>query len=236
MRRLIFVCLLIATASAAGGNDGAITGVGGTIKLLDEHPSISLIAEYIDARISLVDNMIEVECLFVLSNRGQADTVQIGFPESYGGDTGPIPFEFFRSTVDGEEVDCSRRSSQDLSTAPEMFWWTKRVFFDSGQTRIIRNMYRAPAGSTIGFGDSPGPHRTFSYILSTGGSWAGVVEAATVVLSVEPCDSTWVPRNITPQPDSSGACEYVWRFQQFEPGSIGARSIHVSWRDMTADW
>lgn len=209
-------------------DDGAITGVGGTIRLLDEHPSVALLGEHVHARLDLREETVEVECVFILANRGEADSILIGFPERCAGDAHPVPFSSFRSYIDGVEVTCARVPSDLAMPSGSLFWWTKRVFFASGQTRVIRDVYSAEAGFSIGFGPEP-EVRTFDYALWTGSSWSGPIGAATVVFTVSPCDSTWSARYVSPVPTQRDKCEYRWHFSHFEPGSGASGTVSLAW-------
>ena len=213
--------------AAAVSNDGAITGVGGTIEVLDEHPGIVLVGEHVHAQLLRGAGVLEVECFFVLENRGSADTVTIGFPEDSGGDTRPQPFLSFASFVDGSEVACDRIPS-GLGPPGSRHWWVKEVFFAPGQTRIIRNLYRAEPGHNAG--DPGGDLRFFEYTLGTGASWAGKIGAATVVFSVSPCDSFSVAA-ASPSPRERASCEVAWFFADFEPGRSGPHFVQVVWHE-----
>jgi hypothetical protein len=91
-----------------------------------------------------------VDCTFVLHNTGKATRVLIGFPESGGGDivVPKMGFEYFRSYVDGKRVQV-RVQEQRRESGPGGYfrWYLKRVRFGAGQTRVIRNVYRAPLGA-----------------------------------------------------------------------------------------
>jgi hypothetical protein len=218
--------VLLSLVSAAWCDDGAVTGVGGRIRLMEEHPGIALIAEHVHAYVSPVDWTAEVECIFVLSNGGAADSVLIGFPESSGGDTGPRPFSSFQSYVDGREVRCVRRENSE-PLADYLFWWTKEVYFAAGQTRVIRDVYRSPLG--VAAGDATGYERFFEYELWTGSSWSGDIGAATVVLTLSPCDSVPEAQYVSPSPLEVGTCEYRWHLSDLEPGRRAPGTISVSW-------
>lgn len=228
MRTAPLFAALLGFAALASANDGAITGVGGTVELLDEHPSISLVAEHVGVKINHRSGSVRVECLLVLTNSGEAGTVRIGFPETFGGDTGPRPFKFFKSTVNGEPIECTRVAAPSAAERPERYWWIKQVSFGAGETLVIRDEYASDAGYSIG--DKDGRWRSFEYTLATGASWAGPIEVATVTIEFEDCDPTWYPTDISQDPDFSGECEYTWRFRRIEPGSSGPPYIQVAWR------
>lgn len=169
-----------------------------------------------------------VDCIFVLSNEGQADSVTIGFPESSGGATGPRPFTSFRSYMDGHELDCIRQRGEGCGASCDLYWWTKRVFFAAGQTSVIRDQYEAPLGRSIG--DSTGNFVHFEYSLWTGSSWAKTIGSGVIVLTVSPCDSLAAQARSWGLPTSERtACEYRWHITDAEPGRGSPGRIHLGW-------
>lgn len=224
---LMWILAVLAAPRLCMANDGAVTGVGGSIHLLDGHPSIVLVGEHVHATLDPRDNVIEVECVFVLENRGPADSVLVGFPEIAAGDASSRPFLHFRSFVDAEEATCVRTEGVQDEAAHSKYWWTKRVFFAAGQTRVIRDAYGAEAGFAIG--GPEGNLRFFTYTLSTGASWTGRIGAATVVFSLSPCGSPFRLASSTPEPAVSDSCEYRWSFSDFEPGTSAPHRIQVTW-------
>jgi hypothetical protein len=226
---LALTCTLL--ASVACGDDGWVTGVGGTIELMDEHPNIAMVAEHVNARVFVSEGKAEVECLFILTNHGAADTVRVGFPEFYSGATEAVPFEQFRSFVDGEEFSCVRTAGHAGSGGAIEHWWVKDVVFGAGETRIVRDAYRAPVGGAIG--DSLGAYDQFEYTLHTGASWRGPIEAATVTVTFEPCASAWAPAWLNSAPTYVQECSYTWHFRNFEPGRTGPPYIGILWRQQT---
>jgi hypothetical protein len=227
----LLAAMVLVSAEVVLGDDGAITGVGGRIRIMDEHPAVVLVAEHVHARVSVSDDIADVECVFVLANHGAADSVLIGFPESAGGDTGARPFLSFHSYVDGKAEPCSRVEGEGGNDP--LFWWTKNVYFASGQTRIIRDEYRSPLG--VGAGDSTGYYRIFEYTLWTGSSWSDSIGAASIVLTLNPCDGAGHPEFISPTPVEQGECEYRWHIYEADPGRGSSGSIVVGWRVPYAD-
>jgi hypothetical protein len=143
-------------------DDTAITGISGAIQPMKSHPSVVLRSQVI--KIKLSPKYADVDCTFVLHNTGKATSVLIGFPESGGGDivVPKMGFEYFRSYVDGKRVQVRvQEQRRDAHPGGYFRWYLKRVRFGAGQTRVIRNVYRAPLGAI-----STG-HNFFDYILET---------------------------------------------------------------------
>lgn len=170
---------LIALSMSGWCNDSAVVGVGGVIKPMKNHPSIVLRSHVV--KIKLTPEYADVDCTFVLHNTGKATRVLIGFPESGGGDivVPKMGFRYFRSYVDGKRVQV-RVQEQRRESGPDGYfrWYLKRVRFGAGQTRVIRNVYRAPLGAI-----STG-HDFFDYILTTGASWKGKIGRSDIIVEL----------------------------------------------------
>ena len=177
-----FLCLacLIPPASA---NDGAIRGVGGAIKPMEEHPSVIMRSETVD--ITIAPTGAHVRCVFNFYNDGPEQDVRMGFPETRGGAAVPkdrairamgidLGFVAFKSFVDGQPVETQIVEDEDndqydiLATR----WRTKTVHFAPGQTRKVEVRYQS------GFGSSVVGDRSFWYQVETGASWKGNIDYA----------------------------------------------------------
>lgn len=218
MRRALSVLLLFLSVAACA-NDGAITGVGGTITPMQGHPSVRLVREKVDVRIGW--ESAKVRCEFVFKNEGPATTVKMGFPEEATGvDVGPIrssDLKNFSSWVDGKPVKTTFVPTRPGPASPgETYraWHVKNVSFKADQTRVVVDEYTSPLGQ-----DSMGG-RSFSYILMTGKSWKGKIGEAVVNLDASDVASFY-------EPQFSDALEghvnkggmIVWTAEDFEPSA-----------------
>ena len=219
---LLFLLLLSHPAPA---DDGYIRAVGGTIELLEEHPSIHLRSEFVHSWVS--NDEVRVECVFFLHNDGPATAVTIGFPNhSSGADVNDnARFDSFRSYVDGVGVEVEHRIDEEHQRYGNYrSWWVKSVTFDAQETKCIRNVYAAKPGHSV-----PN-HRSFEYVLETGYSWAGPIEVADLVVTLEgiPVDSL---ESVTPKRYSQSGNEIRWHLSHpGESNSSRIPGIHVGWR------
>ncbi len=137
----------------------------------------------------------------------------IGFPESGGGDivVPKMGFRYFRSYVDGKRVQV-RVQEQRRESGPDGYfrWYLKRVRFGAGQTRVIRNVYRAPLGAI-----STG-HDFFDYILTTGASWKGKIGRSDIIVELSGLDHV-VDLEIRPEGYRRVGNRIVWRLENYEP-------------------
>jgi hypothetical protein len=202
---------LIALSMSGWCNDSAVVGIGGVIKPMENHPSIVLRSHVV--KIKLTPEYADVDCTFVLHNTGKATRVLIGFPESGGGDivVPKMGFRYFRSYVDGKRVQVRvQEQRRDVDPGGYFRWYLKRVRFGAGQTRVIRNVYRAPLGAI-----STG-HDFFDYILTTGASWKGKIGRSDIIVELSGLDHV-VDLEIRPEGYRRVGNRIVWRLENYEP-------------------
>jgi hypothetical protein len=206
------VSVALATLSVLGWcNDTAVVGIGGVIKPMENHPSIVLRSHVV--KVKITPEYADVDCTFVLHNTGKATRVLIGFPESGGGDivVPKMGFEYFRSYVDGKRVQVRvKEQRREVDSAGYFRWYLKRVRFGTGQTRVIRNVYRAPLGAV-----STG-HNFFDYILTTGASWKGKIVRSDIIVELSGLDHV-VDLEIRPEGYHRVGNRIAWRFENYEP-------------------
>jgi len=213
VRRLLLVTVACFSAlGLAGANDGAIEGVGGSIKLMDEHPSVIMKSERVE--IDLWRDRGEVECVFVFHNSGEATSVSTGFPEQGWGDVDvdrPSGFTSFQSWVDGQPVATKIQGLEKNFGGNQCWrrWRVKTVRFGRGQTRTVRVRYSARTGTVVS------GHREFSYTVHTGASWKGPIGHAVVRMRLH-----GLPRyaDIDATGNRPGGA-WVWERRNFEPTS-----------------
>lgn len=170
---------LVWLGGTALANDTWVEGAGGTIKAMDEHPSVAMKSELVE--VAITESTATVHCTFVFHNDGPATRVKMGFPEGGGGDvdvTKPRGFRSFRSWVDGKPIP----TKIEGFTADEFHWdrfRTKVVDFAAGQTRRVEVRYEQPLGM-VALGASPS--KFFTYQFDTGASWKGKIGHARLVV------------------------------------------------------
>ena len=203
-------------------NDSAIQNVGGSIKSMDEHPTIELIAEHVHARI-FPDSAI-VECVFFLRNNGESTTVKMGFPNIANGAVGDDrePYQYFRSYVDSDEVS-SECIGPDIHPVGGgyTYWWVKDVTFEASQVRVIRDVYHG------GIGRNTEGKYFFNYTVRTGRSWAGAIGTASIVFSFEGFEP-YAFEIISPSGYDIDTKEIRWTFHDYEP-DLWAQDLSVWW-------
>lgn len=220
----LLLVLLNIISTTIYADDSAVRNVGGSIKPMDGHPTVRLVAEHIHARIHR--KYADVECVFFLQNNGPATTVLMGFPDISGGAVGRQSdgrhFDFFESFVDGKKMDVSCVGPYE-EIAGYRFWWVKEVDFAEGEVRIVRDIYRG------GLGSNTAGEMYFQYVLHTGSSWAGTIGSISVVFTFVDFEAHLVT-SIGPIGYEKGKTEIRWAFHDYEPDP-DYEVIKVLWKE-----
>ena len=169
---------LVGLALGARADDAGVDGVSGGPEFTHgKHSTIQMVSETVDITIDKSDNY-TTDANFLFQNFGPAITVQMGFPESGGGDTGGATSTFcsFRTWVDGQEVKATRHllnnKDQEVSAL-----WIKTVAFPAHSVRRVRVVYRSEYGGEVGSYLEENVLYTF-----TGGNWRGSVKSAVLTV------------------------------------------------------
>ena len=107
-----WVCVaVLLSAGLASGDLGAVTWAGGTLRLMDDHPTISLTSEKLVLEPQPTTTFITASMEF--HNHGEACTAQMGFPvlEAARG-PGYHYVESFTVEAGGEPLDTGRQDGQ----------------------------------------------------------------------------------------------------------------------------
>ena len=154
-----------------------------------------------------------VQCDYVFHNTGPAREVVMGFPEGAGGDVslpepGKAEFLEFRSYVDGNPVQVEPLPA--VQTNGWKRFWVKKVRFEAGQTRTVRNIYVGGGGGSVT------GRRLFGYVLSAGASWKGSIGLLTVTVDLTGLGRvSW--ERIEPPGYTRSENRITWRWANVEP-------------------
>ena len=108
----LFVLLALCNVRVLWANDGSIVGVGGSARMLKgEHRDVQMESETVWIEIWPTEYVTTADFIFV--NHGPAQKVQMGFPESGGGDVAQgyekrSAFKWFATWVDDGWVQAKR--------------------------------------------------------------------------------------------------------------------------------
>jgi hypothetical protein len=210
MRALLSVAvtiLILATASCACADEGALMIVRGTIVAMEEHPSV--VMERMDVRIDVhPPGAGFVNCSFVLRNVGPATTVHMGFPERGATAADRAAYRDFTTWVDGRI-----RPTQIRGYHRRGKWWRQwrvmPVHFAAGQRRRVRVRYQEPMRRDR-------DRRFLLYDIGTGASWKGPIGFARVRV-VGHSDPTRDWLTAEPSFHQTSATSFEWVRRSVEP-------------------
>ena len=226
--KLLISLLALTLCCISAADDGALRVSSGAVQPMDDHPTIRMESCRIEGDITRKQT--QVRCEFVFVNDGPATTVTMGFPAFRGyGESGlrqAVPvLRGFRSWVDGKAVSTSIVERSSKPDQPPDRWYVKRVRFESGQRRVVRDEYLQPNGEI-----SSGQY-FFPYALKTGASWHGPIEHVEVILKWTE-EYEWKPftetRDALPWEASEDGRTLRWTAERLEP----ERGIWLHFRPM----
>ena len=219
-RHLLMLCAL-AAATVALADPGAVTWSGGTLRLMDEHPTISLISEQILIEPDLSDTAVTVDLQF--HNTGDACVAQMGFPTLAFWGPGYHFVRDFTVEVAGQALPVTVAEEARISIAERDWrcvWHLFEVPFSADADLAMTVRYRE-------IREYYWPLVRVPYVLATGASWQGTVRA--IDLEVRLADrrniggitlGAGLPTDATPHPDPlvTGADGDVlrWHAEQYD--------------------
>ncbi|MGD9494895.1 MAG: hypothetical protein AB7Y46_01170, partial [Armatimonadota bacterium] len=169
-RHLMMLCAL-AAVTVALADPGAVTWSGGTLRLMDEHPTISLVSETIILEPNASATRVTADLQF--RNEGDACIAQMGFPTLTFPGPGYHLVRNFSVAADGEPIEAREAEQvQPLEFGEQQrscLWHLFEVPFEAEQQRALRVSY-----------DEAREHYMWGwiavpYVLQTGATWRGDV-------------------------------------------------------------
>lgn len=151
--------------------------------------TVSMKREVVRLRISR--HVIHADCSFEFQNDGPECTVRMGFPDSTtlpnSGKHGKLHGSFltYARFVDGNKIATEEVEGSAATKDDDLFylWHASEVRFDAGGERNIRETYSLTPG-VAEVADNCAL-KTASYLLHTGSSWHGNIDAADVYVTFD---------------------------------------------------
>ncbi|GEM_PF-6308684 len=160
--------LLLTTLAAA--DPGAVMWSGGTVSLIDEHPTVSLVEETIILEPRLSDTLVSVDLQF--HNTGEARAVPMGFPTLKFGGPGYHFVRDFTVEANGQPLPVTVQEEaaqiQLGERSHDCVWHLFEVPFAADADLTMRVRYREAREYSWNMLQVP-------YVLATGASWKGDV-------------------------------------------------------------
>jgi len=214
------IAVTLGGAAALYADDSAMSGTSGSVKPLQSHPSVRMVAEEVT-----IDNPADahVKATFHFRNEGPALNVLMGFPAQSSGDAGDMRGKLndFHSWIDGSPITVTNRKAPDGDEGgPYEDWLIKTVPFGENQTRTVVDTYRG------GGGEVSDGERWFTYVLTTGSNWKGPIGRARVTCNLGSL-SGFSPIEISPAGYHRSGNIITWDMRDIEP----TKNIEIRWTE-----
>ena len=187
-----------------------------------DQTSIRMVSEKVI--IDLYNDSSVVKCLFNMTNLGEQEKLQIGFPE--------MSFHYYRQKSKVEEANRfqvkengevvnfefsdSLRYNDEYRKKEEFYqikeeWYLWKSEFKQGESKMIEVQYSLPFGMLYKTNK-----RFFAYLLSTGANWKGTIGKAEIIVNLKDIE---IDSLISQQPNNCVITrdQLKWTFSDFEP-------------------
>lgn len=177
----LLVMILASPVSGVLANDAALGRAGSNVMPVYDVP-VRMVHERVD--INLQTN--SVDAIFTFQNLGPEATILMGFPmlkeQPDGADRGDdrqrpyfgyAGFKAYLVSDDGRQTELTTEEKDGLRPpSGEYFskWVVFRVPFKQGETKTVRNVYKAEYAYVNSIGEAH-----LEYVLSTGATWQGPI-------------------------------------------------------------
>ncbi|MBS1711917.1 MAG: DUF4424 family protein [Armatimonadetes bacterium] len=205
-------------------NDTSFSAVSGTPRPMGNTSAVEMVSA--DIRIKVPS--CEVTVVYKFRNTGKKESVTMGFPEegqdAYLDSKQKTWFKSFKSWVDGKPTPVLVQKVDDPSVESDLgykVWWVKKVDFEPGQTRTVKNEYAS------NYGTDANPRRFFQYIVHTARTWKGPIGQ----LRIEVDTSGFVRGThfgLPKKPHKVTGTKFAWFYTEIEPTE--ADDIAVYWQ------
>lgn len=172
----MFLCFiyLILLGHSACADDGGVDVQSGSARLIHEHPTISMVDEYV--LIEMLPNSYRVNASFNFYNNAESTTVPVGFPVSGKSNWGD-GFKYFKTWVNGIKVDTkdfpeAKEEQAIEGTENYKYFKVKLVDFPAKSTTTTMVQYEATYGYSVA------EPSWLKYVYGTGNSWSGPIGLA----------------------------------------------------------
>lgn len=190
--------------------------------------------EMVSADIKIKVPSCEVTVTYSFKNSGKKESVTMGFPEegydAYLDAKQKTWFKSFKSWVDGQAVPVLVQKIDDPESDPDFgykVWWVKKMDFDAGQTRSVKNVYVSqPGGDTV-------PRHFFEYIVHTAKTWKGPIGKLRLEVDTSGLKKGTRYAFVT-KPHKVDGSKFAWFWTNFEPTT--ENDMMVSWQHSDYDY
>lgn len=211
----VFIAFAIFLSIIALGDIAPPNSLGPTMEPLNT-TAVQIVNETV--HINMDKENATVECNFTLKNLGEKEDLLVGFPDGLGWNATSFywPLNDFKAIVDSQIME-----TKTINISGKQ-WKVWNMSFEKMEIKNVRVSYWVPVSS---YGYAP-YHKIrsywFTYILTTGAAWKGVIEEANITIVLHNIEKSWIIE-INPHGYVFDDNKILWHFKSIEP----TEDIHI---------
>ena len=220
---ITFVTLVVFLSTTAAGDIAPPYSLGHTMQPVNI-TDVQMVNETV--RIDLYGENATVKCNFTLMNRGENESLLVGFPIGVGWDAGVVghpptgewdgnysyiyPLNDFRAYVNSQEVE-----TETINVSGSQ-WQVWNMSFEEMEIKNVEVDYWVYLSVYGGMPYHKMTRHWFTYILETGAAWGGVIDEADITMNLHGIEQSWIT-TLTPDDYVFENDRIIWNFTSIEP-------------------
>jgi hypothetical protein len=187
--------------------------------------------------IDLCTETATVKCNFTLMNRGENESLLVGFPIGVWWDAATVvrhpstgrwgdysytyPLNDFRAYVNSQEVET------ETINVSGSHWHVWNMSFEEMETKNVEVDYWVHLSVYGGMPYHKMTRYWFTYLLETGAAWSGVIDEADITMNLHGIEQSWIT-TLTPDDYVFESDRIVWNFTSIEP----SKNIYIEFETL----
>ncbi|MEA1863823.1 MAG: dockerin type I repeat-containing protein [Euryarchaeota archaeon] len=221
---ITFVALVVFLSTTVAGDIAPPYSLGRTMQPVNI-TDVQMVNETV--QIDTYKENATVKCNFTLMNRGENESLLVGFPIGLGRDADTIiwrpptgewggnysytyPLNDFRVYVNSQEVET------EIITMGESQWQVWNMSFEEMEIKNVEVDYWVYLSAYGGMPYHKMTQHWFSYVLETGAAWSGVIDEADITMNLHGIERSWIT-TLAPDDYVFESDRITWNFTAIEP-------------------
>ncbi|MEA1895151.1 MAG: dockerin type I repeat-containing protein [Euryarchaeota archaeon] len=219
---ITFVTLVLFLSTTAAGDIAPPYSLGHTMQPVNI-TYVQMVNETV--QIDMYKENATVQCNFTLMNRGENESLLVGFPIGLGWDAGIVavypytgewddpytyPLNDFRAYVNSQEVE-----TETINVSGSQ-WQVWNMSFEEMETKNVEVDYWVYLSAYGGMPYHKTTRHWFTYVLETGAAWSGVIDEADITMNLHEIEQSWIT-TLTPDDYVFENDRVTWNFTSIEP-------------------
>jgi hypothetical protein len=221
---ITFVTLVLFLSTTAAGDIAPPYSLGHTMQPVNM-TYVQMVNETV--QIDLYKENATVKCNFTLMNRGDNESLLVGFPIGLGWDSGIVveypyigewdgnysyiyPLNDFRAYVNSQEVE-----TETINVSGSQ-WQVWNMSFEEMEIKTVEVDYWVYLSAYGGMPYHKMTQHWFTYVLETGAAWSGVIDEADITMNLHGIEQSWIT-TLTPDDYVFENNSVTWNLTSTEP-------------------